>query len=163
SPIVKDVVFARSASDVTDSSKWHTVLVAGLGGQRGYYALDVTKPYIDAGSAYAAPPANGPHFLWQQGNLPGANNQLFGKFSATPAVTTVYISDGGTLKEVGVAILPGGSDSAPQPPPASCQRDIVSRGPTATEAGPAPSTTVPFLATPTSGWRYRNNVRQWGS
>ncbi len=116
-PVVKDVVWDRTtitasscASGTTVSGPpgtgtcpWHTMLVAGYGpSQQGYYAVDVTSP-------------TSPIFRWQLTSMPTGNYQIFGKHSATPAITTIALKDrtmSGTVHEVGVAILPGGSDGA---------------------------------------------------
>jgi type IV pilus assembly protein PilY1 len=140
---------------VTD---WHTMLVAGFGqGGRGYYALDVTDPRPPSSPTvptYTAPgyptfvasgaPAlltgTGPHFQWQitSVNLTGeatvpaglVPNELFGKISATPAITTVYadpvLPTPGTNvapQEIGVAILPGGRDGLPTAT-GTCPREL---------------------------------------
>jgi len=114
-PAVKDVVFDRSkgAGSLLLATNWHTGLVAGFGaGHRGYYALDVTDPQQTADIT------KGPQFLWQLTSMPVykglAQTELFGQHSATPAITTIYADlDGSGPHEIGVAILPGGSDSAP--------------------------------------------------
>jgi type IV pilus assembly protein PilY1 len=121
-PVVKDVVFDRSkaAGSLMLGSNWHTALVAGFGtGHRGYYALDVTDP------APSADLTKGPQFLWQLTSIAQykgvAQTELFGQHSATPAITTVYADlDGSGPHEIGVAILPGGSDGAPVG--GSCER-----------------------------------------
>jgi len=153
-PVVKDVVFDRTASLVTDGvegpKKWHTVLVAGIGSQTGYYALEVTDPKTNGN--YDAPttgtPASvfegasrkrGPHFLWQLTTLDSPvvagrgkkakkkhkgkgfqQYQLFGDVTGTPAIATVFLAvdknnPQGAKKEVGVAILPGGSEGTGAP------------------------------------------------
>jgi hypothetical protein len=49
SPVVKDTVWERSASNVTAGSVWHTTLVAGLGTMGGgYYAVNVTDSDCNA-------------------------------------------------------------------------------------------------------------------
>jgi type IV pilus assembly protein PilY1 len=99
SPVVKDIVFDRSASDVSaavlnDSAnlkyqKWHTTLVSGFGQRRGYYALDVTNPGPGVYDPQAATSSEGftqsttttyfdtttkkvpgPQFLWQLTDFP---------------------------------------------------------------------------------------------
>ncbi|HEY2369098.1 MAG TPA: hypothetical protein VGH87_22030, partial [Polyangiaceae bacterium] len=80
-------------------------------GHRGYYALDVTDPAPNSDLT------KGPQFLWQLTSMPsyksGTQTELFGMHSATPAITTVFVDlDGGGAHEVGVAVLPGGSDGA---------------------------------------------------
>ena len=114
-PAVKDVVFDRSkaAGSLLLGTNWHTALVAGFGtGHRGYYALDVTDPQQTTDLT------KGPQFLWQLTSMPVykglAETELFGQHSATPTITTIYADlDGGGPHEIGVAILPGGSDGAP--------------------------------------------------
>src|SRR6185295_20370416 len=87
-PVVKDVVFTRTSADSKSGgsgAKWHTVLVAGLGaGGGGYYALDVTKPVVDATDT-----TTGPKMLWQL-TTDEAGNRLFGKRSGTPAIATLF-------------------------------------------------------------------------
>ncbi len=113
-PVVQDVVFDRDkgAGSLLAATNWHTALVAGFGtGNRGYYAMDVTDPAPNSDLT------KGPQFLWQLTDMPDyqgkADRQLFGQHGATPAITTVYADlDGNGPHEVGVAILPGGSDGA---------------------------------------------------
>ena len=115
SPAVKDVVFDRSkaAGSLLLSTNWHTALVAGFGnGHRGYFGLDVTDPNPNTDLT------KGPQFLWQLTSMPTylnvAQTELFGQHSATPAITTVFADlDGSGAHEIGVAILPGGSDGGP--------------------------------------------------
>src|SRR5262249_50197567 len=109
-PVVRDVIFertlAQSQAGGSGGITWSTVLVAGGGaGGSFYYALDVTDPYK-------------PKFLWQI-SKDAAGNALFGDRTATPAITTIPLSDQGSVKEVAIAILPGGS--APSLP-GSCLR-----------------------------------------
>jgi type IV pilus assembly protein PilY1 len=98
-PVVKDVIFERSLNQaIAGSATWHTVLVAGGGNAGGfYYALDITNP-------------TNPVFLWQISNTSagGSLEPLFGTRSGTPAIATISYDDGSSVKEVGVAILPGG-------------------------------------------------------
>lgn len=111
-PVVKDVVFDRSkaANSLLLADNWHTALVAGFGsGNRGYYSLDVTDPAPNTDIT------KGPKFLWQLTSMPLFNNvaqrELFGQHGATPAITTIFADlDGTGAHEIGVAILPGGSD-----------------------------------------------------
>lgn len=142
-PVAKDVVFQRTSSDVASTDTgwkaWRTMLVAGLGyggqaGERGYFGVDITDPdpanYIAIGSSLTGADLNariqadpkgsigGPHLLWQVGKFPASfgvppEYEIFGQYSATPAITTVLVDsngDGIGDKEIGVAILPGGSD-----------------------------------------------------
>ena len=114
-PIVRDVIFDRdkSSASLMASTNWHTALVAGFGtGNRGYYALDVTDPAPNSDLT------KGPKFLWQLTDLPTYQNvvqkQIFGQHSATPSIATIFADlDGNGAHEIGVAILPGGSDSGP--------------------------------------------------
>ncbi len=140
-PVVKDVVWQRSpgGSTTTWQAAWHTMLVAGYGaGGRGYYALDITDPrsgtnFSAVNSFTSFPPfLSGPHFQWQIAsvNPPGGpynNNELFGTISGTPEITTVFadpITAGASPSEIGVAILPGGSNGSPYPG-VPCSRDLV--------------------------------------
>jgi type IV pilus assembly protein PilY1 len=129
SPVVKDTIYQRTT--VGAGSDWHTSLVSGFGGvgsigTGGYYALDVTDPDIGrhASSGTEVDPVHstsnsgtppymntttglpqGPHFLWQLTGDP----YLFGKYSATPAITQILMDPGdGIKREIGVVILPGG-------------------------------------------------------
>ena len=114
-PVVRDVIYDRdkSATSLMAATNWHTALVAGFGtGNRGYYALDVTDPAPNSDLT------KGPKFLWQLTDMPKYLNlvqtQLFGQHSATPAIGTIFADlDGNGAHEIGVAFLPGGSDSGP--------------------------------------------------
>jgi type IV pilus assembly protein PilY1 len=138
-PIVRDVVWERRGADTDPSSNWHTMLVAGFGsGGRGYYALDVTDPERPAVSG-----TGGPKFRWQLTDMPkepssSAVRQIFGSHSATPAITSVFMNVSGTAREVGVAILPGGSDGGPVGT-TSCDRASVTATPTYGNAEPPAS------------------------
>jgi type IV pilus assembly protein PilY1 len=146
-PVVRDVVWERDANGTTPqwTTAWHTMLVAGFGaGGMGYYALDVTDPRTTsytATSNYASLPPScaantsnctGPHFQWQIGsmNVPGGptgQSELFGTTGTTPAITTVFadpIGAGANPSEIGVAILPGGSNGAPYAG-LPCTRDLI--------------------------------------
>ncbi len=176
-PITKDVVWERSATEVLNTEpawkNWRTMLVAGLGyggqaGERGYFGVDVTDPDpanyrafsatqtgTDLKARVAADPKGsigGPHLLWQVGAMPNVPEsdprQVFGRYSATPAITTVLLdtdANGVGDKEVGVAILPGGSDVAKPKFLAPCDR--ITR-------------THPIQPTE-SRFSYRLNVRCW--
>ncbi len=108
SPIVRDVVFERTlgqakAAGTAAGASWSTVMVVGGGSGGGYYvALDVTDP-------------TKPKFLWQlssalrNGNNDDKNLKLFADAAGTPAITTLAMQDGNAIKEVAVAILPGGA------------------------------------------------------
>lgn len=98
SPVVREVVFQRSARSLGDANSWHTVLVVGLrGGGGAYVALDVTDPYD-------------PKFLWQF-----TDRNLVNAYGI-PAIATVFTSWGSTSpQERAVAILPGGAGSPVTP------------------------------------------------
>jgi type IV pilus assembly protein PilY1 len=155
SPIVKDVVWDRttinsslcgSGTSVsvtvpptgTASCPWHTTLVAGYGpSQQGYYAVDVTNPAS-------------PLFRWQLTKIPSAtpNFNVFGANSATPAITTITLNDSsGKPHEVGVAVLPGGSNGLPTG--GACERIHAVTG-TGTDSED-------------SGYLARSYVNCWGS
>ncbi len=93
----------RSLADAEASggNTWRTILVQGFGGQQsGYFALDITDPRKRSINSSA-----GPRLLWQ---LSEVNSQpLFGH-GGTPLITTIQMIDSGELKEVAVAVLPGG-------------------------------------------------------
>jgi type IV pilus assembly protein PilY1 len=163
-PIVKDVIWDRpqgsTTSTIYGTYPWRTTLVAGFGpAQKGYYALDVTNPTYkqtsntippETGSSAAA----GPTFLWQLTKTPATNMPLFGAYGTTPAITQVAINQpDGTVHEVGVAILPGGWNSAAVPPAGTnpgCERDTHHRHLADW------STTGGFLP-------WRTSVRCWGA
>jgi type IV pilus assembly protein PilY1 len=174
-PVVKDIVWERDSGGAPAvwEAAWHTMLVAGFGaGGRGYYALDVTDPRNTSYSAvtnYSAfPPAcptsscTGPHFQWQIASMnmttsgaPTNQAELFGTTSATPAITTVFAdptSGGINPKEIGIAILPGGSNGAPYNGP-PCNRDLVANAGTYTPVATYNQMDPNFL--------YRNQVRAW--
>ncbi|HRG97096.1 MAG TPA: PilC/PilY family type IV pilus protein [Polyangiaceae bacterium] len=96
-PVVKDVVFKRTKTEVGSDAPWHTALVAGLG-KDGYFALDVTAdgqiPNVGAYQRVTngnlatlqsvlrpAPPNKpvGPHFLWQISSTQSNNGGDKGK------------------------------------------------------------------------------------
>ncbi len=124
-PIVKDVValsgaqglrFERSPSQASvGQGTWRTVLLQGFGGSRGgYFALDVTDPVA------------GPKFLWQL-TEDDTGAPIFGNNSGTPLITTLFFDSGGNdVKEVAVAVLPGG-DAVPTGGPCP-RRDPVPTG-----------------------------------
>jgi type IV pilus assembly protein PilY1 len=157
SPVVQDVVWNRTTINSTECGSgttvtsaptgtgtgtcpWHTMLVAGYGSaQQGYYAVDVTSPVA-------------PSFQWQLTTMPPgppANYQIFGKYSATPAIATVNLNGA----EVGVAVLPGGSNGSPTSTTASCERIHHHTG-TGTDSEPY-NTSAPF-------YQERAYVRCWG-
>jgi type IV pilus assembly protein PilY1 len=116
-PVVKDVVanevstgkyvFERStATAIAANGTFRTVLVQSFGGmQGGYFALDITDPVPST--------TTGPRFLWQlTRDVNGA--PLFGTGGTTPLITTLYFDVGnGDIKEVPVAVLPGGDGGTP--------------------------------------------------
>jgi type IV pilus assembly protein PilY1 len=140
-PVVKDVVWERSqtneqaslssSSSAGPTSLWHTTLVAGFGSQRrGYYAVDVTSttPTLISGGSTVTPstttPPLGPALRWQMTTTgPPGTFQIFAQNSAKPAITTLSMDpgDGKGIREIGVAILPGGWDGA-QTNQAQCPR-----------------------------------------
>lgn len=132
-PIVKDVVFERKAADAfSANSKWNTVLLASGGGGGGFYfALDVTDPLT-------------PKFLWQL-STDAAGKPLFGSATSTPTIASVQLEDDKGVREVAVAILPGGSASLKN---GSCARQ-----------DPTPAAMKPVDAT----LKARTAVRCWGS
>jgi len=101
SPVVKDVIFQRTRAQAQagalGGAEWKTVLLAGGGlGGSFYYALDVTNPAT-------------PKFLWQLSTT-ADGVPLFGSATVKPAIATIAIDDGNSdVKEVAVAILPGGT------------------------------------------------------
>jgi type IV pilus assembly protein PilY1 len=115
---VGNVVFSRNMTQTsegtTNLSGFRTVLVgsSGYGDSGFYYAVDVTNPIE-------------PRFLWQLVNSSGGN-ALFGKVLPGAAITMLKIKDpkDGIIKQVGVAILPGGRD--PGTPTATMSRRIFS-------------------------------------
>jgi type IV pilus assembly protein PilY1 len=114
-PVVKDVPFERTLSQAINGgqatgAEWHTVLVAGgyLGGGF-YYAVDVTDP-------------TSPEFLWQISHDTDGD-PLFGDFSGQPEITLISYEENNVVKEVAVAILPGGHGT--QTGSGHCHRDIT--------------------------------------
>ena len=168
---VKDVVWDRWTGGPTTAcpngwpSCWHSMLVAGFGGGgRGYYALDVTDPRYVAYTApsygtFPPPALRGPHFEWQLSSMtpPGGppQREIFGLQAATPVITTVFAdpSGGSTPHEIGVAILPGGSNGRSQAG-GPCQRALDAN------SGAFPSTKYD-LSDPLIG--RRGYVRKWAS
>ncbi|XYI00799.1 hypothetical protein ACMHYB_13975 [Sorangium sp. So ce1128] len=132
-PVVKNVVFERTgAQAAAGTSTWNTVLLASGGSGGGfYYALDVTNP-------------REPRFLWQL-SRDSNDDELFGETTPTPAIATVAIERNGELREVAVAILPGGSA------PLDTNQSACARK----------STTHPFFQ-PTGNLAVRDSVRCWG-
>ncbi|MCL2724624.1 MAG: PilC/PilY family type IV pilus protein [Polyangiaceae bacterium] len=120
-----------------------------------------------AADANAGSAKRGPHFLWQLTDAPKAAGEtllptirtsapdnknfvaLFGHQSGTPAVTTLYFDpDGGTNpREIGVAILPGGSDGPPTKT-TTCPRIISNPSQDLSDSANYPRRTA---------------VRQWGT
>ena len=121
--------------------QWSSVLVAGGGAAGGfYYALDITDP-------------KAPRFLWQL-SKDAAGNPLFGDTTSTPTIATVTLPDSGTdVKEVAVAILPGGTEGALPPPCAT----------TGYQTGTNPNTGNPMSLMKDPGYQERAQVRCWKS
>ncbi|MFO0652770.1 MAG: PilC/PilY family type IV pilus protein [Polyangiales bacterium] len=93
-PVVKDVVFERSAAAPPTAASWRTVLVVGLrNGGPAYVALDVTDPYQ-------------PRFLWQ---FTDPTNMVAA--TGTPSIGTLYFTpvDRTVPVERAVAFIPGGA------------------------------------------------------
>jgi type IV pilus assembly protein PilY1 len=89
-PVVKEVYMRRSPGQAASPSQYRSVLVAPIGGEAGYVALDVTDPTV-------------PHFLWQF-NLP----EFFGRTLVQPTITQILMKTDRGLEERAVAILPAG-------------------------------------------------------
>ncbi len=108
-----------------ESNTFRTILVEAYGHNRGgYFALDITKPSIDAANPLTA----GPKFLWQL-TTDANGNQLFGKGSSTPLITTVFMNTGLSPepnREVAVAVLPGGLGDSPTTTTSQCSADASS-------------------------------------
>ncbi len=155
SPVVKDVAWDRTIATSGDPTVWHTMLVAGFGASnQGYYAVDVTNPDASkllTGSVPTDPPAPGPVFRWQLTKMPAKNYPIFGAHSGTPTITTLFMdpNDGNGRREIGVAILPGGSDGAPT--------SSAGNGPACARLAKASD------SAPLNGYTYRSNVRCWGT
>lgn len=126
--------------------------------------------YAAATSLAQAATAAGPHFLWQMTDIEsiGAGEigkpvrtsrdgkqfvSLFGRESATPAITTIQADpDGNGVRQIGVAILPGGIDGSPVTN-GFCPRALNGGGYTPADFD---------FSDATLGAR-RNAVRQWGT
>jgi type IV pilus assembly protein PilY1 len=177
SPITKDVVFDRKTANAVaaDSSVWHTVLLAGFGAfQQGYYALDVTNPsnlgFQNGAPDYAGkkpPPMKdsstglepGPLFLWQLTTVPTGDFPIFASQGATPAIATLNFDpgDGAGARDIGVAILPGGTNGPPASPTACAREQQNLPTSPGTNAAPDPPATAKFR------FPARSSVRCWGS
>jgi type IV pilus assembly protein PilY1 len=141
------------------------------GGIAGSTACQGAK-FVPATTKAAAYAANGPHFLWpltdiekaSAGTDPAKQTRtakdgakmvaLFGRESGTPAITTLQVNPDNTIvRQIGVAILPGGSDGCPVRN-GECARAIDGGAPTS------------FLEADydfsDSGLKRRKKVRQWG-
>jgi type IV pilus assembly protein PilY1 len=100
--VTKDVVFERTRAQAQGGAlgvNWRSV-VLGSGGSGGgfYYAMDVTNP-------------SSPQFLWQL-STNTAGDPLFGSKTIKPTIATIALDDGNQdVREVAVAILPGGGTS----------------------------------------------------
>lgn len=129
--------------------------------------------YAPATTKTEAYTGKGPHFLWQLTDFEKASSgvdpakqtrkardgaqmvALFGKESGTPAITTLQVDpDGAGVRQIGVAILPGGSDGAPVKG-GSCLRALDGGAPT------------PFLPgeydRSDTALKRRTSVRMWGT
>jgi type IV pilus assembly protein PilY1 len=168
-PVEKDVVWDRGTANFSDPTTWHSMLVAGFGSsERGYYAVDVTNPDASAEPTSAVPtdpPAPGPVFRWQLTSMPATNAPLFGAHSATPAITTLNFDpgDGGGVREIGVAILPGGEETGPTSyagngPPCARAAKTCSTGACPVDGVQEAQPVAPNLTYP-----YRTSVRCWGA
>jgi type IV pilus assembly protein PilY1 len=152
----------------------------GAGGG-GYFALNVTDTDCGGFGANAtsctgsgkydpAVKTVGPHFLWQLTDFEQASAAdkaqltrvardgkklvaLFGRESGTPAITTLQVDpgDGGGVRQIGVAILPGGIDSPPVKN-GTCARAMDGGGYTAADFD---------FSDPS--YPRRTSVRQWGA
>ena len=150
-PVVKDVVLDRTSSQLGDATRWHTMLVAGFGaGAQGYYAVDVTDP--DGRTPVVS--GGGPQFRWQLTKVPSSTKQIFGAQSATPAITTVFadLGDGTGAHEIGVAILPGGTDGSPTSG-SPCNRD--------TDTNDAPLSSASTAMPANNAFPARTQVQCW--
>ncbi|MGH7328349.1 MAG: PilC/PilY family type IV pilus protein, partial [Polyangiaceae bacterium] len=150
-PVVKDVVLDRTSGELGDATKWHTMLVAGYGsGSQGYYGVDITDP--DSRTPVLA--GGAPQFRWQLTKVPSSAKQIFGAHSATPAITTVFadLGDGSGAHEIGVAILPGGSDGSPTSG-LPCDRD--------TDTNDAPLSTGSTAMPANNAFPARTQVQCW--
>jgi type IV pilus assembly protein PilY1 len=140
---VGNVVFSRSQLETAEGdpgpSGFRTVLVGSSGyGETGfYYAMDVTNPME-------------PRFLWQLVNS-STGGALFGKVLPGAAITTLKIKDpkDGQIKQIGVAILPGGRD--PGTPTTTTTRRISSTG------------RSPIFSWGGVGYGPRTTIRNWGT
>lgn len=101
-PVVKETVWDRTPSQLSEPRKWHTTLVAGLGQLGGYYAMNVTDgdcsdgagadsclTKLEPGTKGVATdiglpadtagtegtPKRGPHFLWQLTDVPAETGE----------------------------------------------------------------------------------------
>jgi type IV pilus assembly protein PilY1 len=145
-PVIADVagqVVTGTAAPVYERRRqfpvqWSSVLLAGGGSAGGfYYALDITEP-------------SKPRFLWQlakdQNDVP-----LFGDTTSTPTIATITLKDSGNdVKEVAVAILPGGTSGVL---PATC--------PTLYASATNPNNSQPISLMVDSKYHERSNVRCW--
>ncbi|MDD9943718.1 MAG: PilC/PilY family type IV pilus protein, partial [Myxococcales bacterium] len=100
-PVIKDVYFERApASDISDGSEYHTVLITGMrGGGAAYVALDVTDP-------------TDPKFLWQFTDTDCSDGACMGLTYGRPVIgqARFMFEVNGTPveRQRAVAILPGG-------------------------------------------------------
>ncbi len=116
-----------------------------------------------AGAAYDNGAKKGPHFMWQLGDVLKVTGDpakvtrkakngdemvaLFGQHTGTPAIAMLQVKQGaGPERQIGVAILPGGVDGAPEKT-GYCPRAFTA----ADDASP----------TNVAGYTPRGNVRRW--
>jgi type IV pilus assembly protein PilY1 len=135
-PVTSSPVYERRR---TLPVQWSSVLVAGGGAAGGfYYAVDVTNP-------------KAPRFLWQL-SKDSAGAPLFGDTTSTPTIATITLADSGSdVKEVAVAILPGGTEGALSPPCA----------PTGYQSATNGNTGNPISLMKDPGYQERSQVRCW--
>ncbi len=134
-PVVKDVVarkgtgtypyvFERSTTDIaggiSPNATWRTILIQSFGSiYPGYFALDVTNP--DPTMTLNGD-SGGPKFLWQI-TSDQSGNPLFGNGGGTPIISSLLFDDDGTgVREIAVAILPGGPGDTGSGSPGGCPR-----------------------------------------
>jgi type IV pilus assembly protein PilY1 len=142
---VGNVVFSRSETELQNgdagTSGFRTVLVgsSGVGRTGFYYAMDVTDPLS-------------PRFLWQLVDH-DMGGRLFGDTIPGAAITTLKFRDEssrGRIRQVGVAILPGGRTASANPTKMA-DRKILSS-----------SRNPRFEWNSSTGYQPRTKVRDWG-
>jgi type IV pilus assembly protein PilY1 len=186
-PVVKDVVFERGATDVGKHEPWHTVLVSGLG-KDGYFALDVSSdgelanassfnPVTDGNlntlrSRLRSGAPAGPHFLWQvkstieaggseKGKHKGKKNKkgdkIYGLFGDKVGTPVI------TTLFFNDAAHPN-SDGKPHEIgvailPGGIDEDVPTTGPSC----PRRTSPLPSYSAPNDVMNPRANVRGWGA